>query len=87
MHEITHYLVKRVGKNTYIFWHSKRGKPLDSSKYDFNNNDVKKWSKFLNNIELINDPKNSNYQAAHSMQPEQCNLALPNEALDSPLHF
>jgi hypothetical protein len=51
--EITHYLMRRVGGNLYVFYSSKRGMPLNALEYNFNNNDIKKWSKFLNSIKII----------------------------------
>lgn len=51
--EVTHYYIKNAGNTSYQFFHSKKGKPLDASKYDFNNADIKKWSTFLHQVQLL----------------------------------
>ncbi|NRA73809.1 MAG: sel1 repeat family protein [Rickettsiales bacterium] len=50
--KIEHYIMRRYHGNTYVFVYKTYGKPFDAFTYNFDDENIKKWSKFLNNIKL-----------------------------------
>lgn len=55
--EIAHVLVRRAGKNTYVFIFGERMEPFNANEYQLDELKIKEHSEFLRDIKLIKDAK------------------------------